>query len=115
MEDYISVYKKNGERYDKLAMAAALLTNRSSNFWRYTVGETYFDYGQGWKWTTILCNGGGHGGYQALTPKEQEMILLSETCDQMRDTVDEILRNENCPDNNIEAIKTMLKICKTGK
>ena len=110
MGDYICVYKKNSERYDKLAMAAALLTNRSPNFWTYSVGETYFDYGQDWKWTTILCNGGGHGGYQALTPKEQEMILLSETCDQMRDTVDEILRDEGCLDNNERAVRTMLKI-----
>lgn len=97
MTDAIKVFKKGSEEYSKLEAAARLLEQKSPNGYRYAVNETWFDYGQNWKWTTILGNVSlaGTGGYQALNPKEQEDILKSDDLDI---TTDEILASRFCPD-----------------
>lgn len=33
------------------------------------IGETYLDYGQNWKWETVLVGGEGNS-YQALNPRQ---------------------------------------------
>lgn len=95
----ISRFDVGSKNRDLLKLAAAVLTLKSPNGWRYYVGETYFDYGQDWKWTTVLCNGGSSGGYQALNPAEQEAILLSDgSMDSMAKIADRILSDKFCPD-----------------
>ena len=82
-----------------LKIAAAVLTFKSPNGWRYYVDETYFDYGQDWKWTTVLCAGGSFGGYQALNPVEQEEILLSDgSIESIAKIVDMVLSDKFSPD-----------------
>lgn len=76
MTECIKVFGKDTAEYKLLEAAAAMLTEQSPNKYRYYVGETYFDFGQGWKWTTIICdNNSEWGGYQALNPREQEEVL----------------------------------------
>lgn len=98
MSAFISVFDKGSDEYEHLQLAAVMLTNRSPNGWFYHVGETYFDYGQGWKWTTILCEGNKFGSYQALNPREQEDIIMASRIDELGSIVEGILADKFCPD-----------------
>ena len=40
----------------------------------YTIEETYLDFGQDWKWTTIVYNSGGRNSFQALYPNNWKEI-----------------------------------------
>ena len=101
MSNTIKIFPRDSKEHKLLELAAALLTVKSPNQYRYYVGETYFDYGQDWKWTTILCEDGSHG-YQALSPKAQELILN----EQIEEAVDKwVLGNKYCPDKIREEVK----------
>ena len=71
----ISTWKIGSEEYAKLEAVAKMLTAYGKQ--KYWVGDTYFDYGQDWKWTTILCekDDSEWGAFQALYPVDQERIL----------------------------------------
>lgn len=77
-EDVIRTYFRNSDEYRKLKDLVDRL-NQASSKNTYTVGETYFDYGQDWKWTTILADPikpeVWQGGYQVLCPRDFKMIL----------------------------------------
>ena len=89
MAKIIDVFQSGSFEYEQLRIAAEMLTNKSPRNHVYYVGDTYFDFGQDWKWTTILCaSNGGWGDYQAITPAQQELIILSNDLDK---TTDEIL------------------------
>ena len=95
----IKRFPVESDEYKRLTAAAAMLTVKSPTKSRYYVGETYFDYGQDWKWTTVLCdNGSGWGDYQALCPREQEEILLCNLSELDRITR-EVLQDKFCPDH----------------
>lgn len=77
------ILSKNEEGYDILRRASALLTAKSPNGYTYRVSECYMDYGAGLMWTTILCNGGNWGGFQALNPREwDELIFFGKDLDE---------------------------------
>ncbi len=90
----ISIFNKGSMEHKALEKAAEMLTDRSPNGWKYYVGETYFDYGQDWKWTTILCRGGITGCYQAISPLEQLMILQGD----LDEAIDHVFSSKYCPD-----------------
>lgn len=60
----------------------------------YVVGDTYLDFGQDWKWTTILRKGGEWGDVQILYPAEWQEIVLAETAQDFADIVNEIRSGE---------------------
>ena len=99
MDAFISVFDKDSEEYEKLQIAALMLTNRSAKHYKYYVGQTYFDFGQNWEWTTILSNGGNWGGFQALYPSEQEKIILASTYCELVAIVEKILKEHQTDDN----------------
>lgn len=94
----IKRYEPGSPEYQNLARAAALMTGKSPRGYHYTVGDCYFDFGQGWVWTTILSDGGEWGGYQALNPREQEMIVLASSVAEIEAVVDEVFADKYCPD-----------------
>lgn len=97
---YIKRYRSDAPEYDKLRRAANILTGLSPNGWSYYVDETYFDFGQNWKWTTILCHRTGRGftdTYQALSPAAQERVILSPVAE-LPAVCAEILHGKYCPD-----------------
>ena len=99
---FIKKFEKDSKEYDLLKKAALMLTFKSPNRWDYYVGETYFDFGQNWKWTTVLCSTGEKGclgSYQALSPRDQEMICVSDgSVESMASIADGILSGDYCPD-----------------
>lgn len=95
MSKYIKTFSPESDEYKKLDVAAKLLTVKSPRRYNYRVGETYFDFGQNWVWTTVLCDGGDWGGYQALNPRNQEAVIEA---DNLEAVVDAILGDKYCPD-----------------
>ena len=92
----IKIYNPGTPEHDRLTKAAEIMTARSPRGYKYRVGVTYFDYGQGWEWTTILCDAAGDnlGGYQALNPREHEEILTGD----IEAAVASVFADKYCPD-----------------
>ena len=89
----IRIFNKSDEEYKKLQVAANLLSLFDNV--DYYVGETYFDYGQNWKWTTILKKNLGWGGNtQVLSPKDQENIIFADSLKALGDAVDKVLNKK---------------------
>lgn len=101
---FIKKFDENSREYDLLKKLSLILTFKSPNRYTYYVGETFFDYGQNWKWTTVLCFTGKDGvcsTYQALSPAEQEEICLSDgSLESVAKLADEILSDKYCPDKS---------------
>lgn len=72
----------NSQEYKNLEMVASMLQFESPNGTFYNVEETYFDYGQDWKWTTIIAYG-RTGTYQAIYPKDWEDIILADGLEEL--------------------------------
>lgn len=79
MSKYIKQFAPDTPEYARLADAAQRMSSRSPRGFHYVVGDCYFDFGQNWMWTTILCdNYGTFGGFQALNPRQQEQIVTGD-------------------------------------
>ena len=75
---YISVFEKDSTEYRALSNVAENLNKIAGRFnFIFYVADIYFDYRQGWKWTTIICVSPEGDGCQILTPKDQEAILTN--------------------------------------
>lgn len=99
MAEYIDVFHPMSDEYRKLEAVANLMTAFSPSRSLYKVGVTYFDLGQGWKWTTILCtyecewSQSGYSTYQALNPREQERICEAESITELAEIAQDILES----------------------
>ena len=82
--DTIKVFNRGSDEYEKLDAAAHLISAFTGK--DFYVGETYFDYGQGWKWTTILGR-----DYQLLSPRDQENIVTAKNAQELGKAVDKVL------------------------
>lgn len=71
----IRIYSPESTEHRRLTLAAYELTRRSPTGTRYDVGDTYFDLGQGWQWTTIIAHRPDGQHYQALCPRDHAMII----------------------------------------
>ncbi len=100
MRDGIEIFEKGSEERKSLELMASILTFLSPGRRQYYVGETYFDYGQDWKWTTILAEHrtSFSDSYQALYPRLQREILAAETVDEMLELAWKYFDNKHCSD-----------------
>lgn len=76
--DFIRTFTPDTPEYNRLARAAQILTAASPRKYKYQVEDTYFDFGQNWLWTTIICYRPDGESYQALYPADQEAILTTD-------------------------------------
>ena len=83
----IKIYSEGSDEYKKLEIAAQMMSLYSGK--KYYVGVTYFDYGQDWKWTTILED--SDLGGQALYPKDYEDILFASNAAELGKAVQRVL------------------------
>lgn len=74
--DVIREYERDSIERRKLEAAAKVLNAYTDA--RITVKETYFDYGQDWKWTTLIADCGGWSTFQLLYPKQQENLIFAD-------------------------------------
>lgn len=94
----INCFQRGSRNFEKLELVAKMMTYASPKRFKYVVEETYFDFGQGWKWTTIIREGGEWGGVQALSPRQQEDILMAETLEEMVAAVNAVFEDKWCSD-----------------
>lgn len=88
MAKIIDTFKPGTWEYEQLRIAAEMLTKKSPNKFRYYVGSAFFDFGHGIGWTTILCDSGSAwGDFQAITPAQQEIIILSTDLEKTTDQI----------------------------
>lgn len=95
MMSAIKVFEKGSDERRALEAAAALFTAFDGR--PHVVDETYFDYGQDWKWTTILYESGpvvGFGWVQALTPRDQEDIIAADGLIELATVVNGIIERK---------------------
>ena len=95
MTETIRVYSVEETAFRNLELAAEMLTRFSQKGYKYHVGVCYFDFGQSWMWTTILCSrpNSEWGDCQALYPAQQEKIVNAEILTELTAAVNEILAN----------------------
>lgn len=88
--DTIKVFAYDSPEYDKLYRMSVILTMVSKKNTLYLADNTYFDYGQNWKWTTLIAHRHDGGSYQ-ISPLFQEMIIRS---DDLLTTAHDIVNHE---------------------
>jgi hypothetical protein len=76
LSEAITRYSKDSDEYKKLQA----FCNRINNYYsdgsvNCYVDDTYFDYGQDWKWTTVIVSSVKGDSYQ-ISPADQEAILI---------------------------------------
>lgn len=81
-----------------LKIAAIMLTKFDQFNRAYTVENTYFDFGQNWKWTTIIAylpktdkHTSFKDSYQALNPKEWDKVVSAKTADNLMSVISALL------------------------
>ena len=87
----IKVFSPTSKEYQKLQLAASLMNAFYGDDNTFTVGETYFDYGQDWKWTTIFANHGTNKSFQALNPRDHGLIVNASNAEELGKVADSVL------------------------
>lgn len=70
----ITTYEVGTKEHKALEAAAKLLEAMSPNGTEYTVEDVYFDYGAHWMWTTVVAHRKDGTSWQALCPRDQNLI-----------------------------------------
>ena len=78
--------------YKNFEAVAKMLEAFSPNNKKYFIEDTYLDYGQDWKWTTIIREG-EWGGIQVLSPRDWKNIVNATSLEELGRITDEI-RND---------------------
>ena len=78
--------------YKKLELVANALELASPNGAKYRVEPTYLDFGQDWKWTTIVRY--GYEECQILSPRQWKEIMMAESMEDFTAVVNDIRNGE---------------------
>ncbi len=78
------------QAYKNLQAVCGILNALCKTDTIYTVAPTYLDYGQDWKWTTIINN----KGVQILSPRQWGEIEIAETANDLLRIADDIRNGE---------------------
>lgn len=73
------ILNKEEQAYKNMEAVCGILNALCKTDTVYTVGVTYLDFGQDWKWTTILNN----KGVQILNPREWQEIEVATTANDL--------------------------------
>ena len=85
----LKILEREDRAYKNMEAVCALLNAVCRTDTTYRVDVTYFDYGQNWKWTTIINS----LGVQILSPREWEQIVTAETVLELAQIVDAIRKD----------------------
>ena len=85
------VLERNSVEYKRLVAVAKMLEAFSPNNARYVVRDTYLDFGQNWKWTTIIRE--EFHECQILSPRQWKDIMNADTPIALTECVEDI-RND---------------------
>lgn len=99
----IKVFARDSREYSALVFAASAMTLMSSSV-VYEVGDTFFDYGQNWRWTTIIATPKNREtGWQALSPRQHENILLASSPMEILNALEDWRMGDYNPDKSVRA------------
>lgn len=93
--------KPSSKEYRKLVVFADMLTALSASNTIYHVEDTYLDYGQGWKWTTIIANRPDGSSWQALSPREWSEVVSSASVVELAEIAEEHFEDRYCCDKRV--------------
>ena len=80
----IRVLRPGEDAYENLEYACDIMFANSKNNFNYEVENTYFDFGQDWKWTTIICyDEGNNRSWQVLSPREWGEITEAQSLEEI--------------------------------
>lgn len=105
------ILKRDSESFDKLLQASELLSEKSPNKYKYSVGDTYLDFGSDYQWTTIIAYKPDGSSYQALNPVQWEDIVNSKSDNELEKAVIDVLKDRFNPDRKrgIETAEDAMK------
>lgn len=89
MADVITIYNKESKEYKRLEAAGKLIEAETGC--SVVVKNTYFDYEQDWKWTTLIAEPVDRMTYQILCPRDYKKIVAGDM------------------DEFVEAVKTVIR------
>ena len=98
MNNHIALFEQGSPEYNRLVAAANRMNTLSPRGLHYYVGDTYFDYGQGWMWTTILRVDDMFGSVQVLCPAEQRNIVNAAKISDIEAAVERYFAGKWCTD-----------------
>lgn len=94
--DFIKIFNRNSKEYQKIRAVAEILTLYNDVGAFFCVDDTFFDFGENLKWTTIV--GGkpysNDGQYQLLYPGQLE-IIINGTFYDVSNVIFDLLNNIN--------------------
>lgn len=97
---YIKQYEIGSKEYQNLVDMSQLLIDHSPNRYFYFVRDTFFDVGQGWKYTTILCEDKSGKVFQCLNPKQYGDVVNSTCSLDLKRVLNDYLGGRFCPDRD---------------
>lgn len=84
-------YTSYDQEYKNLKAAAAMLEAFSPNGYRYVVEDCYFDFGQNWMQTTIICHNpeefGMLSSWQVVNPRQWEKVVEAQSLEEILEAV----------------------------
>ena len=87
-------YSRNDREWKNLNAVAKMLESVSKNGYRYEVEDCYFDFGQNWMYTTVICHNPNATGllssWQVGCPRDWENIVEAETIEDLAKVVETI-------------------------
>ena len=84
----INIFSEDSEEYKRLQKACDLLNEKTNENAEFFIKDIYFDYGQKWKWTTIITKDLTTGTtWQTLNPRQQEEIINGKDLNNIVDNV----------------------------
>lgn len=73
---------KGTKEFKNLQAVAKMLEADSANGYRYEVEDCYFDFGQDWMQTTIICHNDSETGvlhsWQAINPRQWDLVTSAD-------------------------------------
>lgn len=97
----IRIYNRNEVQFSKLQTLASIiefsLREACDADVTIKVEDTYFDFGQGWMWTTLIAYRGDvskHDTYQMLYPTHMNKIVEAKTIQDLSDIAYDIIEKQ---------------------
>lgn len=86
------------KEYEALETTANLLTALSRRGTRYIVEDTYFDFGQNWRYTTVIAYRKDGASWQALSASDHDLVTDIGTLEAIAKAVENTVNSKFNPD-----------------
>ena len=98
------VVERDTKAYKNLRAVAAMLEATSPRGYRYEVRDVYFDYGQDWMWTTIICTDPSKESeitrsWQVPCPRDWAKVLMADSLAELVECTEIIMGGEHFLDS----------------